>query len=488
MNLNKVQVEFIIKKGNYNYLVFNINLKSKPSFFRSFKYSWEKTDDIQISGPLSPKIIKFDDGTYLMANRYIGTWVYDPENPLILKWIIVSKETQPFFKYDDNGGREWLNVGIEFIEDISINVFETKEPFELSFSKIPFKPVVIFTDHCDFDSDILLKKQREFFKEMGICISKGFFLKKHSHKGIWNSAFEGNEQEYKKWLNEGHELCYHSLSQSKIPNNGNEDLFNSFTNPFLEKIETWIDHGYQSYNLSKSNTDRIRKNRLEKLLQKGIKNIWNYNDVGEVVDNMNQLDFRQITISRVFSSKIRWIDKLRIIYFFNSTENEIIVYRKLAELVKERKILNFAKYITTFLIGFNKLFLKPVDLKEKIKRSQVTFCTEVTGIIGFQTIVVKDWVNAFGIPYARLKRESGIAVLHSYFSFLGKHHVNTLFTDELGNMNENVRNSFMKLKKDIVKSEIWNPTLHEFVLFINELETIDISSKTLENFGKRRVY
>ena len=169
------KVNFSIKKGYYKNLRFNIQLPSKPSFFRTFKYSWELTNTMQISGPLSPKVLKFEDGSYLMANRYLGTWVYDPKKPLELEWIIIGRDVQTFFKYDAKNGREWLEVGAEFKEDIELSIFETKEPFEVSFSKIPFVPVVIFTDHCDFDSDVLLQRQREFFKEINLKVTKGFF-------------------------------------------------------------------------------------------------------------------------------------------------------------------------------------------------------------------------------------------------------------------------------------------------------------------------
>jgi hypothetical protein len=295
----------VIQKGFHQNLSFTLQLPFKPSFFRSFKYTWESTEQIQISGPLSPKILKFDDGGYLMSNRYIGTWVYDPKKPLEMEWVIVGKDVQPFFQYDTQHGRDWLEVGAEFNENIELIVFETREPFEVSFSKIPFKPVVIFTDHCDFDSDVLLHKQRELFKEMNLKITKGFFLKKHSHKGDWNSAFEGNEKEFQKWQADGHELCYHSLSQSKLPKNGNNVLINTFQSPIPEEVVTWIDHGYQSYNVSKSINTQNRLERLKHLKGKRIINFWNYYDVGEPTDNLNQLDYQQLQVGRIFKSGIK---------------------------------------------------------------------------------------------------------------------------------------------------------------------------------------
>jgi hypothetical protein len=476
------EVKFLIKKGFHQNLRFTIQLPSKPLFFRSFNYTWESTEQIQISGPLSPKILKFDDGSYLMANRYIGTWVYDPQKPLELEWVIVGKDVQPFFRYNDQHGRDWLEVGAEINEDIELTVYETREPFEVSFSKIPFKPVVIFTDHCDFDSDVLLKKQREFFKEMNLKATKGFFLKKHSHKGEWNSAYEGNEKEFQKWQVDGHELCYHSLSQSKLPNNGNNELINTFQHPTPEKVVTWIDHGYQSYNVSKSIDIHNRLERLKHLHGKGIINFWNYYDVSESIDNLNQLDYRQLNIVRVFKSGIKLKDKLRILYFFNSNEEQVVFYRKLAGLIKNKDWRNLIKSSVRFVFGLMRL-IKPLDKQKQIMRAQSMFNTEINGMTSFQTIVVKDWVHAFSQPYLRLKEESGLAIIHSYFSFLGKHHGNTLFQNERGEISEEVIASFNKLRKDIQNQEIWNPTLKEFNEYVQPIMSYNLNQlRELTNY------
>jgi hypothetical protein len=477
------EVKFLIKQGFHQNLTFNIQLPSKPSFFRSFKYTWESIKQIQISGPLSPKILKFVDGGYLMSNRYIGTWVYDPKKPLELEWVILGKDVQPFFKYDNQHGRDWLEIGAEFKEDIELIVFETREPFEVSFSKIPFKPVVIFTDHCDFDSDVLLEKQREFFEEMNVKVTKGFFLKKHSHKGGWNSALEGNEKEFQKWQDDGHELCYHSLSQSKLPNNGNNELINTFQPPTPEKVVTWIDHGYQSYNVSKSINTQDRLERLKHLKGKGIIIFWNYYDVGEATDNLNQLDYRQLYVGRVFNSGIKLKDKLRILYFFNSNEEQVIFYRNLAVFVKRKDLRGIIKSSVKFVFGLMKL-TKPLNKRQQIMRAQSVFNSEIYEMSAFQTIVVKDWVHAFSQPYYRLKEESGLSIVHSYFSFLGKHHQNTLFQNEKGEISEEVRASFKKLSCDIKNGEIWNPTLKEFGEYIK----LNLLGVDLNDIGIERRY
>jgi hypothetical protein len=473
MKSSSVYQKLLVKKGWHNHLVFTIDLPSKPLFFRSYKYTWESTEKLQISGPLSPKILKLSDNSYLMANKYFGTWVYDPKNPLILEWEIVSKNVQPFFKYDDYHGRIWLEVGSEFKEEIELSIYETKDPVEISFSKLSFKPVVIFTDHCDFDSDTLLRKQRFFLKKVGLKITKGFFLKKYSHKGDWNSAYEGNEEEFNHWMEDGHELCYHSLSQSILPEGGNERIYNNFKSPLNKQIETWIDHGYQTYNISKSRDNGDRKKRIFHLSQKGIKYFWNYFDVGEVIDNMNQLDFQQLQIHRVLTSCLSFKDKMRILYYYNSSESQVVIYRNFASAVKQKMFLKMLKSTNTFMVGLWKL-CKAINKEELVKRAQCVFSSENPSITAFQTIVVKDWVNTLGKPYERLKDESGLSILHTYFSFLGKHHGNTLFQNENGEINEDVKSVFSRLKVDIDNGEVWNPTLNEFISYIQFLTEGDV--------------
>jgi hypothetical protein len=48
-----------------------------------------------------------------------------------------------------------------------------------------------------------------------------------------------------KWKEDGHELCYVTVAIDKI----RKDSFDDFFNRRLQ-METWIDHGYQPYNLS----------------------------------------------------------------------------------------------------------------------------------------------------------------------------------------------------------------------------------------------
>ena len=319
-------------------------------------------------------------------------------------------------------------------EDLELKLIETKQPFELSFSKIPFKGVVIFTDHCDFDSDILLRRQREFFEKHAIKSTKGFFLRKHSHKGEWNSAFEGNESEFQEWIKDGHELANHSLSQSGLADpKENQKLFENFKNPsVISPVKVWIDHGYQTYNLTKTVDLKHLSQSMRHLKSRGINMIWNYFDVTEACDSLNQLDYEQATLSRIFKAKgLRILDKIRIAFFHLSNENNLLLYRQTAGILKKREfksnVLLF-KNLMRMALGIN----YKLNLSLLIKRSQTVFNSELDGLQGFQSITVKDWVHALNLPLKRLQSESGLAIIHSYFAFLGKHHLNPLFLNKEG--------------------------------------------------------
>jgi len=464
--------------GFYKSLTIMITLPKKPMWIRNFKYEWQSTEKTIIVGPISPKILKFDDQTFLMANRYIGTWVYNPEKPFELEWIIFGENVQPYFRYDSNHVRDWLEVGGELSEDIQLKLFKTEKPFELSFSKFPFKAVVIFTDHCDFDSDLLLLKQREFFKKHSIKTTKGFFLKKYSHKGDWNSAYEGNEVEFQKWRDDGHELANHSLSQSRLADPWeNQQLFHSFNNPeSIGSVKVWIDHGYQDYNLTKLNNLEHRSQHLNHLKTKGLEMFWNYFDVSEVCDTLNQLDYEQMTISRIIRAKgLRFTEKIRLAVFHLSSESNLLIYRKIATTIKKKKLQS--TFITWF--HFLRLILgvfKKQSLALKIKRTQSIFDTEIAGLDGFQTIIVKDWVHAFNTPFKKLQDEQGLAIIHSYFSFLEKHHINPLFFDKYGNIAKDVEKSFEQLSDAIKQKKIWNPTLTEFNLHFQEIKKLNLEN------------
>lgn len=471
----------LIFKGNIQFkeLSFEIEFNENPLSWRNHDYSWVKWNKNRISNELSPKIIKFENENYLLANRYLGVWAIDPNNIRLLNWHIHSVDLSPFFYFDENGKRIWIDIPICFEEPLILKLYYGKtRPIEISRSKIPFSPVLIFTDHCDFDSDLLLQKQREFFKKHGIKVTKGFFLHHYSKKGDWNSSFEKNTDEYYRWKQDGHELCYHALSQSTIWDDETRlSQFENFSSPAGLNVTTWIDHGYQLYNLSKIKNDNERINTLKHFHSKGINLVWNYNDAGEAIYNLNQNNFESFNFKNTWFSKIRFRDKVRLTLFYFGNEDILMEYRELSGKIQEKKgkLVKMQLYVyTLFLLMKCILKLKTNSKNNSKKNTQIFFLTQNKNVTGFQTVVVKDWVKIFAEPLDRLVNERGVSIIHSYFAFLGNYHVNPLFQNSNGEISRDVENSFAKFGLLIRNGQIWNPTIAEFHNYTQDFKNSEI--------------
>ena len=124
----------------------------------------------------SPKILKLQDGTIVQANQNIGIWEIERKSKT-LYWHFNPKNAKPIANYDKlnvktiEQAKSPLNLkyalALLFSKDVGV---------EFSRSKIPFSAIACFTDHCDFDTEENLIKQREFFKKYNIKVTKGFFL------------------------------------------------------------------------------------------------------------------------------------------------------------------------------------------------------------------------------------------------------------------------------------------------------------------------
>ena len=478
---NCVEIYFDSKVIEFKELSFEIEFKESPIAWRNHDYSWVDLKEKRLSNELSPKILKFQDENYLMSNRYLGVWEMKPNNKRLLTWHIHDSELSPFFYFDENGKRNWIGTPIIFDKPLVLKLYYGKtKSIEISRSKIPFSPVIIFTDHCDFDSDILLAKQREFFNRHGLKVTKGFFLHHFSKKGDWNSSFEGNSNEFYRWKRDGHELCYHALSQSTIwDEQKRTDQFENFESPKELNVTTWIDHGYQLYNLSKIEAFDKRSQTLAHLNSKGINLVWNYNDVGEGLINLNQNNVESFNLPSIWFSKMRFTDKVRITLFYWGTESILLEYRHLSGKIQESKgILSKINLYLKLIVLLLKCF---IEIKSNSKKStQIFFPTQNNAVSGFQTVVVKDWVRSFGLPLDLLVQEKGISIIHSYFAFLGKHHVNPLFTNADGTIPSKVNDAFGKLGSLIEKEHIWNPTLNEYLNYYNNLKETRIEFNLTE--------
>ena len=153
-----------------------------------------------------------------------------------------------------------------------------------------FSAIICFTDHCDFDTAENLKIQLYFFNENHIKITKGFFLN-HFSKRADNASYENESEILDLWRNSGHELCYHSLSQSIKSSEESLSEFLNFEPPFSD-VNVWIDHGFQPYNFSFYKKFGIDDKLFEdKLINKNINVLWNYIDSGTATNGIiNQLN------------------------------------------------------------------------------------------------------------------------------------------------------------------------------------------------------
>jgi hypothetical protein len=482
---NYVEILFNCKNKEFKELSFEIEFNERPISWRNHDYTWVNLNKTRFSNDLSPKILKFKNENYLLSNKYIGVWEINPKNRNILKWHIHSSDLSPFFYFDAKGKRNWVDTPISFDESLVLKLFYGKtKPIEISRSKLPFSAVMIFTDHCDFDSDTLLVKQREFFKKHKIKVTKGFFLHHFSRKGDWNSSFERNSNEFYAWKEDGHELCYHALSQSTIwDDHIRINQFDNFESPVGLNVTTWIDHGYQPYNLSKADYLFNRLKTLNQFHLKGINLVWNYNDSGEAIINLNQNNFESFSLLKIWNSKISLTDKVRITLFYFGSESLKIKYRKLSAKIQKSKgnIPKITFYGITFILLLRCLWGLRINLK---RSAQIFFHTPIKEVLGFQSIVVKDWVWSFSEPLDLLVHEKGVSIVHSYFAFLGEHHINPLFNNLEGEISIDIENSFKKVSRLIAEGVLWNPTLNEFMSYykkINKSEIIIVNNSFVLN-------
>ncbi|MGL5111788.1 MAG: hypothetical protein ACRC6O_03995, partial [Flavobacterium sp.] len=227
-----------------------IRFELPVSQYRSHDYQWLDADTPWVANAFCPKIIKLSNGMLVQANILGGIWEVHPKNKSVLLWrfnpAFAATITQYTMPAND---RQLKPVTPNFYELPPLALlFSTQNAIEFSRSKIPFSAIVCFTDHCDFDTAENLVLQRQFFKENGIKVTKGFFLS-HFSKRADNASYEHDADELELWRQDGHELCYHSLTQSLLPNPESKTSFHTFNPPFSE-LTTWIDHGYQPYNFS----------------------------------------------------------------------------------------------------------------------------------------------------------------------------------------------------------------------------------------------
>lgn len=277
--INSFEIEFV--------------LDNKIKRIRNHDYEWVNFQKGFIATEYAPKIFQLENGFFVQPSSNNGIWETVDNNTFL--WKFNPEFSAPLTDYTGKQNEKVINQAerkIDVRNPIAL-LFSKNNAIEFSRSIIPFSAVVCFTDHCDFDTAENLVLQRKLFKETGIKVTKGFFLNNYSKR--INASFEENSDEFDLWLQDGHELAYHSLSQSIKTFEESTSDFNSFIPP-TNNIPVWIDHGYQPYNLSLYKNSGIDSATFSKLLtQKNISILWNYVDSGTstngVVNQMNSNDF-----------------------------------------------------------------------------------------------------------------------------------------------------------------------------------------------------
>lgn len=454
-----------------------IVFSEKISAFRNHNYTWADLRQNRVANSFSPKIIQLSNGFYVQANTNQGIWEVKKNNPKQLLWRFSPVNAAPLACYTGRENHKKIAAAkndLVYSDRISL-LFSQKGAVELSRSKIPFAATACFTDHCDFDTPGNLKKQREFFKANGIKVTKGFFLN-HFSKRADNASWENESAELKLWQEDGHELCYHSLSQSIRPKPESLTDFYQFSPPVA--VKTWIDHGYQPYNLSLYQKEGLNETDFaENLDDKGIRILWNYIDSGTATAGvLNQMEPAQFTLGafkagmggKSFQKQLSLLIKNAIVHFY-ADEKLIKKYARLASDFKQKRMISF--FQAAFGLGWPllKLILRWNSLKGRpypLARFQNLFFTHT--IAGhrftiFQTLELLDFKAALSKKSVdNFIDESGLFIAHTYFSVPMAYHDGRIFTTD-GTINPAVADNFAYLGRQIAQQKIWNPTLNELV-------------------------
>lgn len=482
---------------NFNETVFSGDLKLLITFknpiksWRNHDYTWVQANRRLISDVFSPKILILQNGSKVVASKTLGVWVFNPTRPNCLEWILNSPDIHPQIQYVHGNQKKYIHSSIPFGKKLSLGLLcTTGNALEFSRSKIPFSAILSFTNHCDFDTLLLLKSQRTFLKQHNIKVTKGFFLN-HFSKRADNASFERDSDELEKWIDDGHELAYHSLSQSIKNDTESMEDFKNFIppNPF---IHTWIDHGYQPYNFTLKDAC-LTDNWTSNLESKKIRNLWTYLDSGIAVKGIiNQLNPGHFTMNRVLKSfqlskPIRFLPFFfRSLFFYHNTNQNlqsefkqftshvksVIFHRKISRSrLLFQSLLKLFKVISSLFSNWNYQKNEPF---QSASFGVAFFKVTIDGVNFnlFQTVEMTDFETSLSPKNIDLLiSESGLCIAHTYFSVPMKYHYGKIF-DNRGKVRKQVSRNFEYLGSEISKNKIWNPSLNELVEWFDELRGI----------------
>lgn len=460
-----------------------ITFEEPIAFVRNHDYNWSLPYENFCANIFAPKMIKLKNGYVVQSNLMKGSWRLEKKGKNVLYWFFNQKYQRPIVQYK---GISNIREVEDFKESVRVNqlslLISNYNGLEFSRSQIPFSGVICFTDHCDFDTLLSLKTLRAFFKSLNIKTTKGFFLN-HYSKRIDNASYENDKNELSSWLADGHEMAYHSLTQSLRDFNEATKEFENFTPVFSSS--TWIDHGYQPYNLSLTNyLSGEYHEKIGNLNKKGINNYWNYIDSGYATDGViNQMNPNHFTLGayrngiKSYSIKKRFgLGIKNLIFHYTGNEKQIDNYKKLVSIFKKgikhvflKKSFDFVRH---FLVLINEMIGVIYNWKDAKKNiyplalyTPTIFKVTDTSFI-FQTLEMTDFEKGLSSNNIDiLIRESGLSILHTYFSVQLSYHEGRVMQDEQ-TINSRVLSNFKNLSHRINNGDLWNPTLEELLEYL----------------------
>lgn len=488
-----VDLNLLAEKDKHQFDI-EFTFNKKITTFRNHDYSWVDCSTYRMAAEFAPKIIRFEDGTFVQANQTTGIWEVQKKNPKVLLWRFNPADALPYTVYEKKNNNKIIAQAdrhLHFAADPAL-LFSSKNAVEFSRSAIPFSAIACFTDHCDYDTAESIKQQREFFKSHSVKVTKGFFLN-HFSKRHDNASIQNEAPEFAKWKADGHELAYHSLSQSLKNNEESFEDFKNFIPPF-EEIPTWIDHGFQPYNLSLyRNSGLSDQSYSDQLREKKITTLWNYIDCGTATSGViNQMNTDDFTLRRfnAGNKNLKLVNRLsvnikNIMFHYYADDKVIAAYKKTAsdfkKLVYQKKIGSFFDLLRSFSVLSTPFFKvvfgwhyhknKPYRLA---KYTPLVFRHRIANqeFYIFQTLEMVDFKKALQPENInKLIRENGIFIAHTYFSVPLNYHTGRMFRNPTA-IDAEVAANFNNLGQKIQSGTIWNPTLNELVLFLANFENI----------------
>lgn len=494
----------VLETVEVSQIYLDIQFQEPIQFWRYLDYTWRIVgSESLLANSHSPKLVKLQSGLKVLGKNTTGCWEYLPEIQGI-RWYLYHPMLSPTMVYNTKDERVFLEsqiieAGVKY--DFGLVWTEGAVP-EWARTPLGFVPTVVFTDHSDFDTLSNLKVQRAFFKQVGIKVTKGFFLYDYTHKEE-NASFEEAEsrQELIEWEKEGHELAYHALSQSyRIPQS--EQEFQVFESPKeLTQVDTYIDHGFHPYNYTKQALGNWGE-WYRHMAKKGIRRIWTYVDAGEAhMLNANQIDPLNFTWGKMKEStqlankigiKRKNVTALRNFLMYGVSETVLrqgkVLGGKFSYLKNKPGISSISQFLASGANFFLEV-LKPKNIREQVNKSKEVFPVNRFGTLffrspnqsktqltSFQTLAVRDYDQAFSeFSIQRLLQSSGVMIAHTYFAYTGLNHEGRLFENATWKIREEAKEGFQRLGNLVSAKQLWNPTLREMHLFYEEIENLEYS-------------